>query len=59
MLFRSAGSRYPQLQAYDRGYVKEGVGAGSCAIASHLIANWDSHQLLEAVENLASQFEIK
>lgn len=54
-----AGSRYPQLQAYDRGYVKEGVGAGACAIASHLMANWTPHQLLEAVEVLASQCEIK
>ncbi|HEY9607358.1 MAG TPA: TIGR00303 family protein, partial [Allocoleopsis sp.] len=27
-----AKSRYPQLQAYERGFVKEGVGAGGCAI---------------------------
>ncbi|MFM9265142.1 nicotinate mononucleotide-dependent phosphoribosyltransferase CobT [Tychonema sp. BBK16] len=54
-----AGSRYPQLQAYDRGYVKEGVGAGACAIASHLIGNWSPNQLLEAVEKLASECEIK
>lgn len=50
-----AGSAYPQLQAYDRGYVKEGVGAGSCAIASNIMANWTPSQLLEAVEVLASR----
>ncbi|MEG4865023.1 MULTISPECIES: nicotinate mononucleotide-dependent phosphoribosyltransferase CobT [unclassified Microcoleus] len=54
-----AGSRYGQLQAYDRGYVKEGVGAGACAIASGLSANWTPAQLLEAVEALASRCEIK
>ncbi len=48
-----ASSGYPQLQAYDRGYVKEGVGAGACAIASGLIANWTPTQLLESVEALA------
>jgi NaMN:DMB phosphoribosyltransferase len=54
-----AGSRYGQLQAYDRGYVKEGVGAGGCAIASGLAANWTPIQLLQAVEALASRCEIK
>ncbi|MEG4066945.1 TIGR00303 family protein [Microcoleus sp. Pol11C2] len=53
-----AGSRYGQLQAYDRGYVKEGVGAGACAIASGLAANWTPPQLLQAVEALASRCEI-
>src|SRR4028118_1961008 len=52
-----AGSRYGQLQAYDRGYVKEGVGAGGCAIASGLAANWTPIQLLQAVEALASRCE--
>ncbi|MGB8690633.1 MAG: TIGR00303 family protein [Microcoleus sp.] len=54
-----AGSRYPQLQAYDRGFVKEGVGAGSCAIASGIAANWSPTQLLQAVEALADRCEIK
>ncbi|WP_293131043.1 nicotinate mononucleotide-dependent phosphoribosyltransferase CobT [Microcoleus sp. bin38.metabat.b11b12b14.051] len=53
------GSRYEQLQAYDRGYVKEGVGAGACAIASGLLANWTPAQLLQAVEALAGRCEIK
>lgn len=43
-------SRFPQLQAYERGFVKEGVGAGGIAIASHLYANWSNSQLVEAVE---------
>lgn len=45
-------SRYPQLQAYEQGYVKEGVGAGACAIAAHLYQDWNSVQLLQAIEGL-------
>jgi len=52
-----ANSRYPQLQAYEQGYVKEGVGAGGCAIASHLIANWSQTQLQGAIENLAERYQ--
>lgn len=47
-----AQSRYPQLQAYERGFVKEGVAAGSCAIAAHLWQNWDQAYMLELIENL-------
>ena len=36
-----ATSRYPQLQAYEQGYVKEGVGAGGCAIAAQLYKGWN------------------
>lgn len=50
-----ARSRYPQLRAYERGYVKEGVGAGGCAIASHLFAGWDSARLLGEIEGLAGR----
>ncbi|MDY7013851.1 MAG: TIGR00303 family protein [Cyanobacteriota bacterium] len=46
-----APSRYAQLRAYEQGYVKEGVGAGGCAIASHL-AGLTSTQLLNAIESL-------
>jgi len=28
-----SASKYPVLQAYQQGFVKEGVGAGGCAIA--------------------------
>jgi NaMN:DMB phosphoribosyltransferase len=51
-----AGSRYAQLQAYEDGYVKEGVGAGGSAIASHLFAGWTQSQLLLAIEALADRF---
>lgn len=48
-------SRYPQLIAYERGFVKEGVGAGGCAIAAHLYQAWTNEQLVEAIENTLSQ----
>ena len=46
-----ANSGYPSLQAYERGYVKEGVGAGGSAIAAHL-QGWTPVELLKAVENI-------
>lgn len=49
-------SRYPQLQAYEHGYVKEGVGAGGCALASHLYCGWNQEQLLQAIEELCHLF---
>ncbi len=49
-----ADSRYPQLQAYEQGFVKEGMGAGGAAIASHLSLNWQQNQLLAAIQ---AQFE--
>ncbi|MEA5580503.1 TIGR00303 family protein [Nodularia harveyana UHCC-0300] len=45
-----ANSRYPQLQAYEQGFVKEGIGAGSACIAAYLHQNWQQHQLLTAIE---------
>ena len=45
-----SNSRYPQLQAYERGFVKEGVGAGAACIAAALIQNWQQEQLLPAIE---------
>ena len=44
-------SPYFQLRAYERGFVKEGVGAGGCAIASHLYKKWTNAQLRHAVES--------
>lgn len=41
----------PQLIAYEKGFVKEGVGAGGCAIAAHLSANWNNEKLVKAIEN--------
>ncbi len=43
-------SLYPQLQAYEQGFVKEGVGAGGSCIAASLSYGWQQSQLLEAVE---------
>lgn len=53
-----AASSYEQLRAYERGYVKEGVGAGGCSIASNLMANWHPNRLLQAVEALADRCQI-
>ena len=43
-------SPYVQLRAYEQGFVKEGVGAGGCAIAAHLYKGWSQSQLRHAVE---------
>ncbi|MGM3305733.1 nicotinate mononucleotide-dependent phosphoribosyltransferase CobT [Anabaena sp. WFMT] len=45
-----ADSRYPQLRAYEQGFVKEGVGAGAACIAAYLNQNWQQEQLLAAIE---------
>ncbi|MFM6755941.1 MAG: nicotinate mononucleotide-dependent phosphoribosyltransferase CobT [Dolichospermum sp.] len=45
-----ANSQYPQLQAYERGFVKEGVGAGAACIAASWGQNWGQNQLLAAIE---------
>jgi uncharacterized protein (TIGR00303 family) len=50
-----ATSRYSQLRAYERGFVKEGVGAGGCAIAFHLEKGGTNMQLLNAIEQLWSR----
>lgn len=51
-----ATSSYPQLQAYERGFVKEGVGAGGSAIAAHLHRGWSQGQLLAAIEGLLERY---
>jgi NaMN:DMB phosphoribosyltransferase len=43
-------SVYPQLQAYEAGFVKEGVGAGASGIVSHLYAQWEQARLLQEIE---------
>ncbi|MEH2060386.1 MAG: TIGR00303 family protein [Nostoc sp.] len=45
-----ADSRYPQLRAYEQGFVKEGMGAGAACIAAHLSQDWQQQQLLAAIE---------
>jgi uncharacterized protein (TIGR00303 family) len=47
-----AESRYPQLQVYEQGFVKEGVGAGGVAIAASLYRDWGQVELLNAIEQL-------
>jgi uncharacterized protein (TIGR00303 family) len=47
-----ASSQYPQLQVYERGFVKEGVGAGGLAIAASLAQNWGQVELLNSIEQL-------
>ncbi|KYC38222.1 hypothetical protein WA1_38430 [Scytonema hofmannii PCC 7110] len=45
-----AESRYEQLRAYEKGFVKEGVGAGGSCIAAYLYQGWQQHQVLQATE---------
>ena len=52
-----ASSRFAQLRAYEQGYVKEGVGAGGCAIAAHLYKGWSNSDLLYAVESIAAKHQ--
>jgi uncharacterized protein (TIGR00303 family) len=52
-----AQSRYEALAAYERGFVKEGVGAGGSAIAATLNQGWGQAQLLNAIETLADEYE--
>ena len=51
-----ATSRYSGLRAYSAGYVKEGVGAGGCAIAAHLMQNRTSTQILTIIETLFARY---
>jgi len=51
-----ATSKLPPLAAYEDGYVKEGVGAGGCAIAAHSYLGWTQDQLLSTIEGLVQQY---
>lgn len=50
-----AEAKYPQLQVYEQGFVKEGVGAGGAAIAATLYRQWRQAELLAAIEQLLSE----
>lgn len=50
-------SVYPQLRAYEQGYVKEGVGAGGAAIAAHLAWGWNNPELLQRIEAVADRMK--
>lgn len=43
-------SPYVKLRAYEQGFVKEGVGAGGCAITAYLYGKWTRSQLRHAIE---------
>jgi uncharacterized protein (TIGR00303 family) len=47
-----ANSQYPQLQVYEQGFVKEGVGAGGLAIAASLYQEWGQVEILNVIEQL-------
>ena len=47
-----ANSRFEQLRRFEQGYVKEGVGAGGCAISAQLYQNWSLDRLVAAIEHL-------
>ncbi len=47
-----ANSQFPQLRAYEQGFVKEGVGAGGAAIAASLYQDWTQEDLLSSIEAL-------
>ncbi|MBW4665403.1 MAG: TIGR00303 family protein [Chroococcus sp. CMT-3BRIN-NPC107] len=51
-----AASTYKQLQAYERGFVKEGMGAGGTCIAATLVQNWQQIELLQAVESIVGKY---
>jgi uncharacterized protein (TIGR00303 family) len=53
-----ANSQYPQLQVYEQGFVKEGVGAGGLAIAASLYQNWGQVTMLNSIEQLLSQIKV-
>lgn len=50
-----ANSRFAALRAYEQGFVKEGVGAGACAIAATLYQNWGQAKLLATIEQGLAQ----
>ncbi|MEM7726643.1 MAG: nicotinate mononucleotide-dependent phosphoribosyltransferase CobT [Cyanobacteria bacterium P01_A01_bin.45] len=49
-------STYPQLQAYEQGFVKEGVGAGGACISAHMISEIQQYQLLELIESQLEKY---
>jgi uncharacterized protein (TIGR00303 family) len=50
-----ATSKYPQLQVYEQGFVKEGVGAGGLAIAASLYQDWGQIEMLDSIEQLLTE----
>lgn len=52
-----SASRYEALRLYEQGFVKEGVGAGGCAIAAALYQDWSNQRLVDVIESLLEQFK--
>ena len=50
-----SASRYESLRAYERGFVKEGVGAGGAAIGATLHRGWGSAEMVAAIDALAAE----
>jgi len=46
-------SRWASLRLYEQGFVKEGVGAGGCAIGASLSYGWHQPDLLRTIDKLA------
>ncbi|WNC29205.1 nicotinate mononucleotide-dependent phosphoribosyltransferase CobT [Thermosynechococcus sp. PKX82] len=51
-----SASRHPALRAYEQGFVKEGVGAGGCAIAAHLLAGWSNSDMVHIIDRLGDRW---
>lgn len=54
-----ATSHLEALRAYEHGFVKEGVGAGGCAIAGALYQNWDNDRMVHEIETLCLQASLQ
>lgn len=54
-----SSSRYEALRWYERGFVKEGVGAGGCAIAAVLYQDWSNSRLVETIEDLIHSIDVR
>ncbi|MFN4278807.1 nicotinate mononucleotide-dependent phosphoribosyltransferase CobT [Thermosynechococcus sp.] len=52
-----SSSRHPALRAYEQGFVKEGVGAGGCAVAAHLLAGWSNSEMVGIIDGLADRYQ--
>ncbi|MFY0609048.1 MAG: TIGR00303 family protein [Candidatus Atelocyanobacterium thalassa] len=54
-----SNSCYEQLQVYEEGYIKEGMGAGACAITSSISYNLTQKELLSIIESLVNGYHIR
>ena len=52
-------SQHSLLRAYEQGFIKEGVGAGGCAIAAHLMQRWTNLHLVSLIDQLLAEYQAK